>query len=317
MNKKGFTLVELLAVIIILSALALLASTSVTNVVRNSKSDLYNSQINLIKSAAEAWGADNINKLPSEGTCKYLTLSNLQGYGLVEPSIINPKTNQEFSGDMKIKIMSEATEYGTSKLSYEVGASSVSSCSPVYVCQITRDQNSNKIADIGDGVKCENNEFSEEFYVMDSYDEQLILMKKTKLSGNIAFSDFNYWYNSNAGVLYPQYGTLYPTSVYVNSNVKLSVDNYAENLKAKGLNILSASVPSLEQLEKLGCSKDSLTCNSAPAWVYETSYWTTTAVESDKVLTVSSTNRFEPTIHSDNQNFGVRPIIIISKTDVL
>ena len=51
MNKKGFTLVELLAVIIILSLLALLASTSVSKIVKDSKSDLYDTQINLIKSA--------------------------------------------------------------------------------------------------------------------------------------------------------------------------------------------------------------------------------------------------------------------------
>ena len=78
MNKKGFTLVELLAAIIILSLLALLASTSVTNVVRSSRSDLYDSQLALIKSAAELWGADNLNKLPDAGKCKYLTLRNLK-----------------------------------------------------------------------------------------------------------------------------------------------------------------------------------------------------------------------------------------------
>ena len=64
-NKNGFTLVELLAVIVILSLLALLTSTAVTKLVKDSKEDLYQTQIELIKASAEAWGADNIYKLPS------------------------------------------------------------------------------------------------------------------------------------------------------------------------------------------------------------------------------------------------------------
>ena len=94
MNRKGFTLIELLAVIIILSLLAVLASTSVTKIVTNSKNELYNTQIKLIKEAAMTWGADNLNKLPSEeGSCKYLNLRDLKRYGLLDSSIINPKTN--------------------------------------------------------------------------------------------------------------------------------------------------------------------------------------------------------------------------------
>ena len=105
MNKKGFTLVELLAVIIILSLLAVLASTSVTKVIKNSKSDLYDAQLNLIKSAAEAWGSDNINKLPNAGECKYITLSTLKGYGLIDNEIKNPKTNKKFNENLYIKNM--------------------------------------------------------------------------------------------------------------------------------------------------------------------------------------------------------------------
>ena len=65
---------ELLAVIIILSLLALLANTSVTKVVKDSKVDLYNIQIENIKLAAESWGADNLYKLPNSGECKYLIM---------------------------------------------------------------------------------------------------------------------------------------------------------------------------------------------------------------------------------------------------
>ena len=62
---------ELLAVIVILALLALIANSSVTNVVKNSKSDLYAAQIELIKSAAETWGSENIDKIPEDGSCSY------------------------------------------------------------------------------------------------------------------------------------------------------------------------------------------------------------------------------------------------------
>ena len=64
MNKriKGFTLVELLAVIVILSLLLLLAVTTVSSQFKNSKDDLYDTQLNNIKLAAEMWGSDNKTK---------------------------------------------------------------------------------------------------------------------------------------------------------------------------------------------------------------------------------------------------------------
>ena len=139
MNKKGFTLVELLAVIIILSLLALLASTSVSKIVKDSKSDLYDTQINLIKSAAEAWGADNLYDLPDAGTCKYLTLKDLKQYGLIDPEIKDPRTNKLFSDSLLIKISGEENKYGLNNISYEVDSNDVETCRAVYpVCTLVK-----------------------------------------------------------------------------------------------------------------------------------------------------------------------------------
>ena len=49
MNKKGFTLVELLAVIVILALLAIVSSTVVFKLIDDSRKDLYNDQIELIE----------------------------------------------------------------------------------------------------------------------------------------------------------------------------------------------------------------------------------------------------------------------------
>lgn len=139
MNKKGFTLVELLAVIIILSLLALLASTSVSKIVKDSKSDLYDTQIELIKSAAEAWGADNLYDLPDAGTCKTLTLKDLKQYGLIDPEIKDPRTNKLFSDNLMIKITGEENKYGLNNITYEVDSNDVSTCRAVYpVCTLVK-----------------------------------------------------------------------------------------------------------------------------------------------------------------------------------
>ena len=75
MNNKGFTLVELLGVIVIISLLTLVASVSVVKLVKDSKNELNKIQKKAIISAAKAWGADNLTLLPSSESdyCIYLT----------------------------------------------------------------------------------------------------------------------------------------------------------------------------------------------------------------------------------------------------
>ena len=138
MNNKGFTLVELLTAITILVLLGFLATTTITNVVRSSKEDLYDAQIELIRATAETWGSENLDKLPNEDECKYITVNNLIKYGLFEDEIINPKTNKPFPSNMKIKITSTITNAGKLKTTYEVGSKNISGCENVYppVCTL-------------------------------------------------------------------------------------------------------------------------------------------------------------------------------------
>lgn len=137
MNKKGFTLIELLAVIVILSLLGLLASNSITKIVKNSKDELYLTQIELIKSAAESWSADNLDLIPESGKCIVITLENLKDYGLIDSDIINPRTNKEFSDNMKIKISSKENKMGVLDIIHEVDSNETSDCGYVYSYFIT------------------------------------------------------------------------------------------------------------------------------------------------------------------------------------
>ena len=131
MNKRGFTLVELLAVIIIISLLALLTSTSITKMLKDAKNDLSGIQIASIKAAAESWGADNLDKLPESGECKYITLEFLKAYGVLDSNVIDPKNNETMSNDLKIKISATTNSFGRLITDYEVNPENVTGCSEI------------------------------------------------------------------------------------------------------------------------------------------------------------------------------------------
>lgn len=97
MKKNGFTLIEVLAVIIILGIIGLIVMPVVTNSLKESKEDLYNVQIANIKEAAKTWSADNMDKLPTiVDSGKHVTLRKLQDEGYIDAGIKNPKTDEEF-----------------------------------------------------------------------------------------------------------------------------------------------------------------------------------------------------------------------------
>ena len=61
--KKGFSLIEILAVIVLLGIIITLASISVTAFRKNSEESLKNQKIKYIETGALRWGEDNLNSL--------------------------------------------------------------------------------------------------------------------------------------------------------------------------------------------------------------------------------------------------------------
>lgn len=100
--KKGFTLAELLGVIVVLAAVLLIIMPTIDKTIKQGQDDLYDKQINSIKLAMELWVADNV-KL-EDGEYIVLTLSQLKDAGLVEFDVKNPKTEELFPNDMLLTI---------------------------------------------------------------------------------------------------------------------------------------------------------------------------------------------------------------------
>lgn len=111
MNKKGFTLVELLTVIILLSLIALVTTPVVIGVINSSKKNLYEQQVRIVEKAAESWGIAHLkqlSKISSEMPQCYLDISELGPY-LSNEDIKNPETGNQLEG--KILIIKDGGNY--------------------------------------------------------------------------------------------------------------------------------------------------------------------------------------------------------------
>lgn len=110
--KKGFTLIELMAAIIILSVISLIAVPLVEQTLVDIRNDAYNTQIKSIKASAKQWGANNYFLLPLNNGDQYnLTLAGLKSAGFVKKEIFNPRTKEEFEGTLRIAIINKNGNY--------------------------------------------------------------------------------------------------------------------------------------------------------------------------------------------------------------
>ena len=132
---------------------------------------------------------------------------------------------------------------------------------------------------------------------------------------SVAFSSTNYWDGTPS----------YPAYVYTNnkvSNVYQNilaeyVDNYVDYLNTQGVYV-SGKLMGQSDLIDLGCNDTLFYCDaahggSAPEWVYSTSYWLGSANSYDYVGVVHSFGDFSSQHYDADNEYGVRPIIILEK----
>ena len=91
--KKGFTLVELLAIIILLSVIVVFVVPKIIDTLNGNKSKLGNVQKNEIKEAASLYIEDTcINPISDETVCEYSTTRDEEGNILIVSGIIPLET---------------------------------------------------------------------------------------------------------------------------------------------------------------------------------------------------------------------------------
>ena len=127
---------------------------------------------------------------------------------------------------------------------------------------------------------------------------------------------FNYpWVGTTAFSSDIQKGTDY--SDYEGSIVEGYVNNYKSYLAGLGVNIEEARLITKEELEDLGCDGYEETCEGAPDFLYNTSYWTGTKEDSVHIWYVYHGGYFffDYDEYDRNDGLGVRPVIIISTSE--
>lgn len=124
--KDGFTLVEMLAVIVILGLIAIITIPTIVNQIKENKEELYNTQIKLIESGAISYVTDQIAH-PSSTSKVWDVVSNkkketftvslktLQETGAVDYNISNPLCDGNDiyfdPNDIKVKMTYDGKEF--------------------------------------------------------------------------------------------------------------------------------------------------------------------------------------------------------------
>lgn len=97
MNVKGFTLVELIAIIVVLAAIFLVGFPHLLNTTKTDKEKQYNDMVNDLCLAGKSYIYANMNEFPTlstVGSTININISTLIEYGNVDKNIKNPKNNK-------------------------------------------------------------------------------------------------------------------------------------------------------------------------------------------------------------------------------
>lgn len=102
--KKGFTLIEMVSVIILMAIFALLILPTVQKQIIKGKNKMLASQVENISMATQMWLSDNALYEPNDGDTITIMLSQLKQDNYIKKDIKNPLTGDIFPNDMLIEI---------------------------------------------------------------------------------------------------------------------------------------------------------------------------------------------------------------------
>lgn len=103
-NIKGFTLVELLGILVVLSIIGLITFVAITSIIKKGREDALDKQLNYIILAAKNYMSDHSDELPSELNSSTVKLGTLKIGGYVDMEVRNPNTKKCFKNDLTITV---------------------------------------------------------------------------------------------------------------------------------------------------------------------------------------------------------------------
>ena len=131
-SKKGFTLVELLGVLVVLGLISVIIVPKVIDSITTSKEAAYQTQVEIIENAAKKYGISNDLLYPKEGEKKYIAVKDLIAVGeLSDKEIINPKTGNKMNGYVLVEYNSGYQQYEYTYVE-EIDENTLGAMGPTY-----------------------------------------------------------------------------------------------------------------------------------------------------------------------------------------
>lgn len=100
MNQKGFTLIEIVGVVIVFAVILLVSLPAISKTLKHQKDQEYNQVLNDVYAATEQYVESNRTSfIPLEhiGGEVSISIALLQDTGYLKENLVNPKTGKKFS----------------------------------------------------------------------------------------------------------------------------------------------------------------------------------------------------------------------------
>lgn len=121
MKKNAFTLVEVLAIIIILGIIATIATPVILRSINQNSETMYSVIENQLIDASKDWAAINSSSLPDvDGEYTVVTLQELKESGLLKLNVKNPRTGKIFSNQSLIRITKKNNNFTHDVITYDL-----------------------------------------------------------------------------------------------------------------------------------------------------------------------------------------------------
>ena len=236
--KKGFTLIEIIAIIILLSVIALITYPVINNLITESKEKLYEKQISELERLSNTWVTKNTNKLKTEEGYTYdLSFEELNEQGFTSnKQIKNPKTGKNLTGCMKVTYNSSKNGYD---VAYDENCTTSGSSSEITLKNKILGASNSNIVTTGDGLYSKTTSTGTTYYYKGAVEnnyvkfaDKVFRIVRINEDGTIRLiTQDNVIASQKFNSTYNPYDKMY----YTNSEIKTAVENwYKTNITDKG-----------------------------------------------------------------------------------